>query len=99
MKKAFYGSLVYKGARGGAIIINDDSMVYKNQTATLEAEYKNIIMTFNDIERIEKENSFLFPAVTIYLKNGRHYKFIIFNRKRFIKELQCVGAGNHGIEL
>ena len=48
-KKAFYGSLFYKGVRGGAIIVNDDSIVYKNQTITLESEYKNIIIPFKDI--------------------------------------------------
>lgn len=89
MKKAFYGSLIYKGLRGGAVIINDDSVIYKNHTITLEPEYKNIMMPFKDIERIEQAGIFLFPVITIQLKNGRHYKFIIYDRKRFLKILQC----------
>lgn len=91
MKKAFYGSLIYKGVRGGAVIVNEDSVIYKNQTATLESEYKNIVMPFNDIEKIKQAGSFLFPTVIIHLKNGRQYKFLIFNRKKFLNLLPCEG--------
>ena len=88
MKKAFYGSLVHHGIRGGAIIIDEGCLVYKNQTATLEAEYKNIRIPFREIERMEPGYLFLFPTVTIYLKDEREYRFVIFNRKSFLKEMR-----------
>ena len=88
MKKAFYGSLVHHGIRGGAIIIDEGCLVYKNQTATLEAEYKNIRIPFQEIERVEPGNLFLFPTMTVYLKDEREYKFVIFNRKRFLEEMR-----------
>lgn len=88
MKKAFYGSLCYQGIRGGAILMNDEAVLYKNQTLTLPDEYKNIKMPYKNIKKVTKESYLLFPAVTIYLKDGHNYKFIIFNRKRFFKELQ-----------
>ena len=88
MKKAFYASLFYNGVRGGAIIVNDTAVVYKNQTLTMPDEYKNIVMPFADIDRIDCGRAFLFPTFTIYLKNGKYYKYIIFNRKRFYKTMQ-----------
>lgn len=88
MKEAFYGSLCYEGLRGGAIQVNDQAVIYKNQTLTLPDEYKNIEMPFQDIEKVEKGRAGLFPAVTIYLKNGKKYKLVVFNRKKF---LGCLG--------
>ena len=88
MKKAFYASLFYEGVRGGAIIVNDTAVIYKNQTLTLPDEYKNIVMPFEDIDRIESGGAFPFPTFTIHLKNGKYYKFIIYNRKRFYKTMQ-----------
>ena len=88
MKKAFYASLFYEGVRGGAIVVNDYAIVYKNQTLTLPSEYKNIVMPFADIDKIESGRALLFPTFTIYLRNGKFYKYLIFNRKRFYKTLQ-----------
>ena len=88
MKKAFYASLCYQGARGGAIYVEDESIVYKNQTLTIPNEYKNLVMKVQDIERVEKCSAFIFPAVKIYFNNQRMYKFIIFNRKRFCECLR-----------
>ena len=40
-----------------------------------------------DIKEINWK-SIIFPVATINLKNGQSYKFIIFNKQRFIK---CYG--------
>ena len=88
MQKAFYASLFYDGIRGGAIIVNDTAIVYKNQTLTLPNEYENIVMPFADIDHVEISRAFLFYAFTIYLKSGKSYKYLIFNHKRFYKALQ-----------
>ena len=88
MKKVFYASLFYEGVRGGAIVVNDHAIVYKNQTLTLPSEYKNIVMPFAYIDHVESGRAFLFPTFTIYLKSGRSYKYLIYNRNRFHKVLQ-----------
>jgi len=93
MEKVFYGSLCDQGRRGGAIYVDNEAIAYKNQTLTLPEEYKNIIIPIKEIERIEKGCMLLFPTVTIYLKNHRHYKFIIFNRKRFLDNIEQFSDG------
>lgn len=92
MKKAYCGSLCYQGIRGGGIFIDNKSVIYKNKTLTLPEEYKNIVMPIKEIEKIEKGCMLFFPTVKIYLKDQKSYKFIIFNRKKFLEEMmkhQC----------
>lgn len=84
MKKAFYASLCHNGIRGGAVFIKDDCVIYRNQTLTLEEEYKNIVIPISDIAKIETSHIFVFPTVALTLKNNRKYKFVIFNRNTFL---------------
>jgi hypothetical protein len=85
MKKWFSASLCYEGAHGGAIITDEEDVVYKTQVQVLPDEYKYIKIPYSDIQNVYRNYSLLiFPSVTINLKNGSKYKFIIFNRKRFL---------------
>ncbi len=93
MELNFYGSLCYQGLRGGAIGLNDDYVIYRNQTATLPAEYKNIVIQIKNIESVEKGRSFIFPAVTIRCAGQKKYKFVIFNRNGFLKALKQLRMG------
>lgn len=88
MKKAFYGSLCYQGIRGGAIIINNGAVIYKNQTLTLPDEYKNIVLPIKEIADVEKGWLLCLPTITIHLKSKKKYKFVIFNRKGFLNQLE-----------
>lgn len=89
MKKVFVASLCYMGAQGGGILLSDDSMIFKTQKLTLAEDYKKIQIDYRDIRQIRKDRSlFVFPAVVITKKNGMIYKFIIFNRKRFLQMLR-----------
>lgn len=50
-KEAFYASLCYQGITGGAIYVDADSVVYKNQTLTLPEAYTNIVENNNKNEK------------------------------------------------
>lgn len=86
-KEAFYASLCYQGIRGGAIYVDADSVVYKNQTLTIPEAYKNIVMPIKDIDKIEKGWLLFLPTVAIYLKNQKGFKFVIFDRKKFLENV------------
>lgn len=48
-------------------------------------------MKHSDMDGIDSGRQFLFPTVTVKKKNGKDYKFIVFNRKQFLnryKELK-----------
>lgn len=65
-------------------------VVYKNQTLALSKRYENIVIPIEVIAKVKKGNAIVFPTVTIYLKNNEKYRFVIFNRKKFIECLQQV---------
>lgn len=90
MKKLFRASLCYQGLRGGAISVDAEAVAYRNQTLTLPEKYKNIVMPIEEIVRVEKGFAAFFPTVTIYLKNDRQYRFVIFSRNKFIQCLKQV---------
>lgn len=84
MKKTFVCSLCHHGVLGGALYLDDTSLTYKTNKLTVSAEYRNISLPLEDISKIEWKQV-VFPVATIYMKNGKTYKFIIFNKKRFNK--------------
>lgn len=84
MKKGFRGSLCYQRLRGGVIFVDNKFVVYKNQTLTLSKRYENIVIPIEVIAKVKKGYAIVFPTVTIYLKNNEKYRFVIFNRKKFI---------------
>lgn len=92
MRKAFYGSLCYEGIRGGEITVDDEAIIYRSKVLTLPEEYKNIKIPFGEVERVEKWLVLLFPAVTVWLKLGKSYKFVVFGRKRFLESCKQKGV-------
>lgn len=86
MRKVFYASLCYKGIRGGAIFVDEDSVEYRNQSLTLPSEYKDIIIKKTDIVKKETGLLCLLPTVTLYTTQTK-YRFVIFHRKKFLQEL------------
>lgn len=91
MKIAFYGSLCYEGIRGGAITVEDGIVRYRSKSLTLPEEYKDIQMPVSEIECAEAGYLFVLPTVTIRLKSGENYRFVIFARKRFLACLAQLG--------
>lgn len=85
MKNAFYGSLCYEGIRGGAIYVEEGIICYRSKVLTLPEEYQNIRIPFSEIESLDKGRKFIFPAVTVRTISGKSYKFVVFNRKKFLE--------------
>lgn len=85
MKKAFMGSLIcHGGILGGAIYIDEESIIYKTNKLTVDMRYKNLVLPLNEICELTWK-WILFPVATIRMASGEQYKFIIFNKGRFDK--------------
>lgn len=82
--RVFRGSLCYEGIRGGALTIEDDKVRFRSKVLTLPDEYKDLEIPMDEIDGVEKGTSFLFPTVTIRMKTGESYKFVVFSRKQFL---------------
>jgi len=84
MKKYFIASLCRNGIIGGGILADDEAITYKTNKLTVPVELRNIKMKYRDIKNTEPGWLFVFPTVSVEMKNGAVHKFVIFGRKRFM---------------
>ena len=84
MKNTFSVSLCKNGLLGGWIVIGELSMVYKTGKVTIPEKYRNLVMEYKDIFSVTEGSLVLLPTVTVKMKNEEEYKFVVFNRKKFI---------------
>ena len=84
MNKYFIASLCKNGILGGAILADDEAITYKTNKLAVPVELRNIKMRYRDIKNTEAGWLFVFPTVSVEMKNGAVHKFVIFGRKGFI---------------
>lgn len=88
MQKVFYGSICHYGIQGGAIFLNDEGVLFRCQKLSIEEKYKHLLLPYKDISKIQKSQVLgIFPCVTIDMKQKEQYKFVIFQRNLFLKEI------------
>lgn len=89
MKKIFIVSLCYCGSHGGGIMLTDDAIIFQTGKLILPDNYKKIKILYSNIENINKCRALLiFPSVVITVKDSKSYKFIIFRRHMFLKNVE-----------
>ncbi|MBO7196390.1 MAG: hypothetical protein J6V80_03555 [Clostridia bacterium] len=84
MKKVFICSLCHNGILGGALYLDENSVTYKTNKLTVDKAYRNLVFPINKICKLTWK-WIVFPIATFRMISGVEYKFIIFNKKRFIK--------------
>ena len=80
--KVFVCSLCYRGVLGGALYLDDRALTYKTNKLTVDKKFRNLVMPLEEITEISWKR-ILFPLVTVNLKNGEAYQFLMFNKARF----------------
>lgn len=94
MKKYFVVSLIKNGILGGGIVADSEAIIYHTGKLTIPQEYRHIIMKYEDICEVTKGWLFVLPTVTIKMKSGKEYKFVVFfSRKRFVDTITGMGVG------
>ena len=92
MKKYFVVSLVKNGILGGGIVADQEAITYHTGKVTVPAEYRNLVMKYEQISEVTKGWLFILPTVLIKMKNGNEYKFVVFfSRKRLINTISAHG--------
>lgn len=93
MKKYFIVSLVKNGILGGGIVADAEAITYYTGKVTIPKEYRHLVMKYEDICEVTKGCLYILPTVTVKMRNGNEYKFIVFfSRKRFINTLISMGV-------
>ena len=82
----FYSSVIYQGAHGGALKVDDKGLTFRVQKVTLPEIYRNMVIPFSEISSVSyKRKMIIFPVVCVRLKTGIEHRFIVFNLRRFKK--------------
>lgn len=90
MKKSFFTSLICDGGCiGGTLYLNDDSVTYQTNKLTVDKRYKNITFPLSQIKELTWKRV-VFPIATFNLELSGTYKFIIYNKSRFVKWFDSV---------
>ena len=92
MKRYFIVSLCKNGILGGGIVADSEAITYHTGKATVPKEYRNLVMKYDDIYEAISGWLFILPTVLIKMKSGEEYKFVVFNRKRFVNTLKEMGV-------
>ncbi len=93
MKKYFVVSLVKNGILGGGIVADSEAIIYHTGKVTIPQEYRHLVMKYEDIGKVTEGWLFVLPTVTVTMKDGKEYKFVVFfSRKRFVNTLTDMGV-------
>ena len=83
MKKYFIASLCKEGILGGGITADDEGFTYTTNKLTVSPALRKISMKYSEIRELSKGWLLCFPTVTVNLKDGSSYQFIMFRRTLF----------------
>ena len=84
MKKVFLCSLCHKGILGGALILDEQALTYQTGKTSIDLAYKNLKLPFSEIQSVTWKWR-LFPLAIFEMQDGRFYRFLIFNMRRFCR--------------
>lgn len=82
--KYFICSLCHNGILGGGLYMDNKSITYKTNKLTVDPTYRNLVLPMQEIKELSWQ-WVVFPIVTVHMKHGGSYKFMIFNKARFEK--------------
>ena len=93
MKKSFMCSLIcHNGIVGGALYLDENSLIYKTNKLTVDRAYRNLVLPLNQIAELTWK-WIVFPVATFHMTSGEKYKVMIFNKRRFQKYYAEVRQG------
>ena len=87
MVKYFVVSLCKNGLIGGGITADEDAITYHTGKLTVPKEFRRLVMKYEEIDRLTEGRLFILPTVTVMLRGGEEYKFVVFDKKRFVSTL------------
>lgn len=88
MEKTYAASLCKNGLLGGGLFLDDERVTYRTGKLTVPPEIRNLALPFCRIKSVEKSKALFLPTVTIRMKDGPEWKFLVFGRNGFLTNLK-----------
>ena len=85
----YAASLCWHGLLGGGLILDDERVTYRTGKITVPPEIRNLALPFCRIQNVEKSKALFLPTVTIRMKDGNEWKFLVFGRNSFLNRLKA----------
>ena len=83
MKKTFICSLIcHGGILGGGLYLDSQSLTYKTNKLAVDKKYRNLVLPLQNINKVSWK-WVVFPILTVEMKGGETYKFIMLNKNKF----------------
>ena len=90
----FVASLIHHGVLGGGLIADEESLTYKTGKVTVDWKFRNLVMKYEDMASAQSRWIFIFPVLTVFMKTGESYRFLVFAPGKIKKLLE-----NHQIDV
>ena len=94
MKQYYAASLIHHGVLGGGLIADEESLTYKTGKVTVDRKFRNLQMKYEDMASAQSRWVFIFPILTVFMKTGESYRFLVFAPGKIRKLLE-----NHQITV
>ena len=91
MKRYFIASLCKNGILGGGITADEEGLTYYTNKVSVTDNLKKIEMKKAEILDMTKGWLLCFPTVTVHMRDGSAYRFVVFRRNLFCA---CGGRGD-----
>ena len=89
MEKTYVASLCKNGLLGGGLFLDDERVTYRTGKISVSPEIRNLQLPFCRIKDVKKSKALFLPTVTIEMRDGREWKFLVFGRNSFLGNLKA----------
>ncbi len=89
MEKTYVASLCKNGLLGGGLFLDDERVTYRTGKVSVPPEIRSLALPFCRIRAVEKSSALFLPTVTIEMKDGQAWKFLVFGRNGFLSSLKA----------
>ena len=91
MRRLYSVSICREGVLGGSLRIEDHGLRYRTNKLTVSPMLRDLFLAFADIRDIRARWWLILPLVTVEMRDGEVYSFILFGHKAFFRALSELG--------
>ncbi|MBO4819238.1 MAG: hypothetical protein J5528_03770 [Firmicutes bacterium] len=85
--KIYAASFCRNGILGGSLSVEDEGVRYRTGKVTVPAQFRNLLMRYEDIAEVVPDSLGILPTVSLKMRDGESYRFLVFGRKSFCEDV------------
>ena len=85
--KLYIASFCRNGILGGSLSVEDEGVRFRTGKVTVPSQFRNLLLKYEDISEVVPDSLGILPTVSLKMKDGESYKFLVFGRKNFCEDV------------